>query len=238
MADWFTFAGVKSTGLGIYVQEFPDFTFPAERATFKPVPGRSGSLTLLEGDTVYDDITLSVECFVRDLTNIDAIGAWLRGRGALILGTVPDRYYDARVINQIEFAKVLRGHEHRTLTVNFRCHPFRYIYPAATDVVMTVSGTTIQNTGNVPSEPIIDVEGTGDITLTVGGDTFIITGLTDEIIIDSPKQTCYDTVGTTNLSGIFSNVDLKWPTLPVGTSAISWTGTVTKVTVTPNWRCL
>ena len=66
MQDWFEWNGVRSTDYGIYVTEQPPPTIPSERATFTNVPGRSGSLTKLEGDYVYDDIVLSCTCVESD----------------------------------------------------------------------------------------------------------------------------------------------------------------------------
>lgn len=134
MANWFSFAGVTSTGKGVYVQDFPPATLPEERAEFVDVPGRSGSLTVLEGDAVYDDIILTINCYVRDLSQLDAISAWLRGSGELVLGNMPDRYYVARCVNQIEIAKLLRASGHRTFAAVFRCQPYRYAYPAAAPI--------------------------------------------------------------------------------------------------------
>ena len=65
MADWFDFAGVRSTTRGVYVQEYPPLT-RCPRNARNSSPFRGGNLTLLEGDAVYDDIVLSVDCFVRD----------------------------------------------------------------------------------------------------------------------------------------------------------------------------
>lgn len=129
MANWFQFNGTLSTSLGVYVQAFPPITLPEERVKFEPIPGRSGSLTLLEGDDVYDDIVLSVSCYIRDDTSLDAITAWLRGAGSLVLGNAPTRYYKARCVNQVELAKVLRGRQYRTFAAVFRCAPYRYVYP-------------------------------------------------------------------------------------------------------------
>ena len=57
MMDWFEWNGVRCTQYGIHVLEQPSITIPSERVTFTDVPGRSGSLTQLEGDDVYDDIS-------------------------------------------------------------------------------------------------------------------------------------------------------------------------------------
>lgn len=232
MADWFDFAGTRSTALGVYVQEFPPVTLPEERVEFKPVPGHSGSLARLEGDAVYNDVVLSIDCWVRDLSNLEQIAAWLHGRGALVLGNVPNRYYDARCVNQIELTKVLRGREHRTFPAVFRCKPYRYVYPAPAVITKTVSGQTVTNPGNVEAEPLIVVTGSGDISLTIGAKTMQIAGLASKITIDVAAGLAYN--GTVNLTGSLTG---DWPmTIPPGTSMVSWTGSVTKVEITPGWR--
>ena len=64
MNDWFEWNGVKCTDYGIYVTEQPPPTIPEERVTFTEVPGRSGSLTTLEGDYVYEDMVLTATCVI------------------------------------------------------------------------------------------------------------------------------------------------------------------------------
>jgi phage-related protein len=81
--DWFSWNGVRCTEYGIRVSEQPPITIPAERATFTNVPGRSGNLTTLEGDDVYDDLVLTATCFIQDANRITEIAAWLKGSGTV-----------------------------------------------------------------------------------------------------------------------------------------------------------
>ncbi len=232
MADWFDFNGTRSTALGVYVAEYPPVTLPEERVEFKQPLGRSGSLALLEGDAVYNDVVLSIDCFVRDLSKIDQIAAWLRGRGALVLGNADNRYYDARCVNQLELAKIMRGHAHRSFAAVFRCQPYRYAYPAPATITKTVSGQTITNSGNVDAEPLIVVTGSGDVTLTIGAKTVQIAGLASKITIDVAAGLAYN--GAVNLTGSLTG---DWPlTIPPGINAVSWVGDVTKIEITPAWR--
>ena len=89
MRDSFTWNGVKSTAHGVHVTEQPDIIVPSERATFKTVAARSGSLTVLEADNVYDDFILSVDCAVSDLTKLHDIGGLAAGFGKLELPNSP-----------------------------------------------------------------------------------------------------------------------------------------------------
>ena len=156
MNDWFIWNGVKCTEYGIHVLEQPPMTIPAERATFTNIPGRSGSLTTLEGDAVYDDLLLTAQCLLPDPAKIPAVAAWLRGGGKVTFANRPGGFYHARIVNQIPFEKVLRGNSHRSFSVNFRCKPFWYQenVPAITVVE---SGAFITNPGTVASEPVVTV---------------------------------------------------------------------------------
>ena len=101
MKDWFSWNGVKCTEYGVYVLEQPPMTTPAERATFTNIPGRSGSLTTLEGDAVYDDLLLTAQCLLPDPAKIPAVAAWLRGGGKVTFANRPGGFYHARIVNQI-----------------------------------------------------------------------------------------------------------------------------------------
>ena len=224
--------GVKCTEYGIHVLEQPPITLPSERVTFTDVPGRSGSLTILEGEDVYDDMTLTAQCMASDLSKLTAVSPYLKGSGKVIFANRPDGYYYARIVNQIPFEKILRGHPHCSFDVNFRCKPFRYQADVA-DVTITASGATITNPGNIYSEPVITVYGSGDITLMVGTNIIELTGITNSITLDTPLMEAYK--DTTNLSSSMSG---GFPTLSPGQNAISWSGDVTKVVIQPNWRYL
>lgn len=232
MANSFSFAGVSSSVYGVYVQNFPPIITGEERVRFELVPGRSGSLTILEGENVYDDIILPIECFVRDLTYLDNITAWLHGSGDLILGNDTTRYYKAHCINQLELKKVLRVTAYRAFTAVFRCKPYRYVYPVPATVEYTSSPGSITNPGTADAEPTIIVTGAGDITLTIGAKTVQIAALASAITIDVAAGLAYN--GTTNLTGSLTG---DWPmTIPPGVNAVSWTGLVSKVEIAPNWR--
>jgi phage-related protein len=198
MANWFSFAGVTSTAKGVYVQDFPPATLPEERAEFVDVPGRSGSLTVLEGDAVYDDIILTINCYVRDLSQLDAISAWLRGSGELVLGNMPDRYYVARCVNQIEIAKLLRASGHRTFAVVFRCQPYRYIYPpvAAYALDATIKTVATQAGSGTPSPE--------NVRAISGKESVAVGRYGKNIFMPGPTQTANGITKTVNADGSIS----------------------------------
>ena len=232
MNDWFEWKGVKCTEYGIHVLEQPPITRPAERVTFTDVPGRSGSLTTLQGDDVYDDLTLTATCIIEDSSRIAEICGWLKGGGTVTFANRPGGFYYARVVNQIPFEKILRGNPHRSFAVNFRCKPFWY-QENVPEVTITTSGTFITNPGSVYSEPVITVYGSGEITLMVGTTIVELDGITDSITLDTMLMEAYK--GVTSMNDCMSG---DFPILTPGANAISWTGEVTKVVIQPNWRFL
>lgn len=232
MNDWFEWNGVRCTEYGVHVLEQPPLTMPSERATFTVVPGRSGSLTTLEGDDVYDDLVLTATCIIDDPERIPEICAWLKGGGTVTFANRQGGFYHARVVNQIPFDKILRGNPHRTFAVNFRCKPFWY-QSEVEPITLTASGTFITNPGTVASEPIITVYGSGEITLMVGATIVELSDITDSITLDTPLMEAY--TGMTSMNNCMSG---EFPVLEPGANAVSWTGNVSSVVIEQNWRYL
>ena len=232
MKDYFIWNGVDCRTYGIHVSEQPPITLPAERSTQTNVPGRPGSLTTLEGDDVYDDLLLTATCFITDTGRIGDIGRWLKGGGTVVFANRPGGHYKARIANQIPFEKILRGNPHCSFSVNFRCYPFWY-QDDVEDVTATAPATVLNNPGSVYAEPVLTVYGDGDITLMIGQQIVELEGISGSIVIDSVLKEAYKDSDLQNdrMSGEF-------PVLLPGGNAISWTGDVSRIVVTPNWRYL
>ncbi len=232
MAGWFRFKDVRSTDYGAYVSEYPAATIPEERVEFKPVPGRSGELTQLEGDAVYEDIILAFACYLADLSQRDLISAWLRGRGELELGNHPGRCYRARAVSQIELKKILRGRDARSFDAVFRCKPFQY--EVDPEPYRFTRPTTIANEGTLPASPILRVQGTGNVVLTVGARSVALDNMAGTVTIDCEAMTAYH-AGDTEARVSITLLDKGWPVLGLGDTRISWSGDVRLITMDANW---
>ena len=235
MKDYIIWKGINSRTVGITVTDLPEIILPEERVTFTDVPGLSGSLAQTEGVDVYKDITLAVKCYCPNPTTaaVAMIAGYFRGAGKLELPNRPDGYYEARVVNQISFTKILRGNLPRTFTVNFRCKPFLHLYSGETEQTVS-SGDFLHNPTDVQAKPLITIMGNGDITLLVGTQIIQLNGIENGIALDSELQEAYwESVLKNNcMTGEF-------PVLGEGNVAISWTGgTVSEVNVTPRWVSL
>ena len=232
MNDWFEWNGVRCTEYGIHVLEQPPLTVPSERTTSTDVPGRSGSLTTLEGDDVYDDMVLTATCLIANPSRISEIAAWLKGSGTVTFANREGGFYYARVVNQIPFEKVLRGNPHRSFSVNFRCKPFWYLSGVEL-IVLTASTGVFINPGSIASEPVLTVYGSGDITLMIGSQMIELKGIEGSITLNTELQEAYS-----GMSSMNSAVDGEFPTLPPGAVPYSWEGNVSRIEIQPNWRSL
>jgi len=181
----------------------PNIVIPKERVTFQSVPGRSGTLALLEGEYVYDDITIDLRCYIQDLKNITTIANWLRGHGKLVLPSTGKAYY-GRLANQISITQIMRGRKNRNFTITMRCEPFAYDTLSRSHTITDYSGgDIIYYGGTAPAKPRIIVNATGDFDLTVNGAVINVSSpdgqsSTDSsIIIDSDLMECMELDGVT-----------------------------------------
>lgn len=157
MADWFEWNGERCTDYGIHVGTQPDITIPAERSNAVTIPGMSGSLTTKEGKDVYDNIQISIPCFIENTDRIDDIVRWLRGSGKLVIPFREDGYYEARVTNQIPFSRIVKTLGFRTFSVTFDCKPFLNIISGLEKFKFS-DNSWIRNNYILDAIPVINVK--------------------------------------------------------------------------------
>ena len=223
---YFIFNNISSVDY-LMVNKLPNI-IKAEKDIEKiEVVGRDGFLT--EDNGSYKGIIKTVECTIFDLKDINFICSWLDGSSDVIFSNEPDKIYKATIINQIPFEKV--AVQFHSFIIQFDCQPHKYA--VTNDLITLTSNGTIVNTGTAPSNPIIKVFGSDTINLTINSKTIVLTNVVDYVTIDSDLMDCYkDTV----LKNNFMSGDL--PQLIVGNNTFSWSGTVTKIEVTGNFRYL
>jgi len=230
----FDFLGSNSyNDFGIKIKKRPLIPLAERNVTYTPIQGKSGSLTFDEN--TYKDITIAVDCYLvdNDLSeNIYNIKAWLSGgMGDLIFNFEDSRIYIAQVVNRIDIAQSLRVLG--SFTIMFNCKPFAYDYNSYYFPLTIFTATNMNNCGSYYCEPIITVNGTGNITLYVADQVVSLTNVVGSITLDSELQEAYkgDIPCNSQMSGEF-------PIFKVGYSLIHWTGTVSSISIQPNFRWL
>jgi len=233
---WFEFAGVSSTAKGLKLLALPDRPRAALRVPDEPpIPGRDGTLWLPED--AYDDIEISVRAQLLSTVTPASISAWLTGRGWLRFSDAPTRAYKARALAAYPYAHIGGCETRQTIEVTFTCHPCAYVYPIPS--VALTNGRIITNPGTRYAEPVITIVGSGDITLAIGTQTLVITGLTGgSITLDMEARVAFRELTDGSKVNLCPLVSGDWPLLiQPGSNAVSWTGAVSALTLdAANWR--
>nr|DAQ02635.1 MAG TPA: distal tail protein [Caudoviricetes sp.]DAQ11441.1 MAG TPA: distal tail protein [Caudoviricetes sp.] len=190
--------------------------------------GMNGIYRVLDGS--YKSYERTVSFYLPKLIDIsNIIEKFHDGKNEIEFGYQPGSLFYAEYIS----ASYHRNGPHAyTLEVKLLMQPFRY-QKNSEPVVLTSPGT-ITNLGSVYSEPIIDIEGSGDVSLTIGQKTMHLTVNTKATIdCRHGKQNIY------NATGVVQNTLRKrggFFEIPVGRNGVTFTGNVRKVTIKPNWR--
>ena len=153
---------------------------PEERVNHVQIPGRSGDLTETEGTDIFNSYIQTATILVKGGYRVREVYNWLKGSGYVTFSGEPDRKQAARIIGAITLNRHSYNLDWWTGEVQFYCQPLKQLL-AETPVTITSSGTSVRNNGDVTSRPMWKVTvatGKTSITLTAGGKTITVTGLT------------------------------------------------------------
>lgn len=210
------------------VTDFGEAEAAKPHAESVDVYGLNGSYRVLDGS--YESYERTISFYVPKLVDISTIVDKFQPKENVIefsyqLGSYFYADFSGATYNR-------NGMHAWKLEIKLEMQPFRY-QKSVESVVLTASGT-INNLGTIYSEPIIEIEGDGDISLTIGRKTMYLTIKTKATIdCRQGKQNIY------NATGAVQNTLRKrggFLEIPTGKIGVSFTGTVRKITIRPNWR--
>ena len=225
---YFIYKNISSLVMPIMINELPPITKATRDMNKIPIPGRDGFLT--EDFETHQGTIKSCECTILDITQIDQVLTWLDGPGEVIFSNQPDRKYQACIINQIPFNRFMRNKWYKFIII-FDCQPLPLMLNNPM-ITLTAPGS-IYNSGTYKSKPVMKIYGTGAIDLTINGSMIHLTNVVDYVTVDSVLVDAYKDTAPKN-----NDMIGDFPVLELGESLFSWSGTVTKVEITPNFRYL
>lgn len=213
---------------GIIINERPPMVRAERNVQEIEIQGRDGDLSIDDG--TYKPISFPFVCTLLDTSDLDSVLSWLDGYSDLVLSWQNDRSYKAKMINRIDITQSLKTLGEFPLL--FKAQPFGYSLENSV-ITLTTSPSALINVATKDSKPLIKVYGTGTIDLTINSNVIHLTNVVDYVSIDSELMDAYKDT-------LLKNSDMygDFPVLVVGNSMIGWTGTVTKIEITPNWRWL
>lgn len=252
MKPWFIWNDTDSRTLGIIIREYPPIVLPGERVEQITVPGRAGCLIRTQGEAIYEPYLKTFDIANASTADPQPITAWLRGSGTLIVGSEPEFAYEARVVKEAQMKRQFPGVW--AGSVGFLVQPFKRLAQQCRVTPIDLTGQnppttwSAANIGDVPAHPRITLTGSGEVSVTVNGDrgATIYVNLTGTdcagVVIDTDAMAVTDDTGTVNLNARTSITAAGFPGLwlPAGgaSSTISWSGTLSAVTIDPRWRWL
>lgn len=228
--NYFIFNEMHSDDIGVHILKLPGITRASERISSVTIPGRSGNLH--ESEKVFENYTKTVECLVAKGADIDRTASILRGSGEIIFSNEPEKVYRVTVINQIDIAYAAKTF--RNFLLQLDTHPFKFSSNPLDDEIIATSAVTFYNRGTFESEPIIEVFGSGTVTLMINGAQYKIKNIEGSVTINSEMMEVYK--DNENKNNDFEADE--FPIFQLGENTISWSGSVSKVVIQPNWRWL
>lgn len=216
------------------IAEAPSFERGRRKQTIYNIPGRSGSVVVQED--AWEDVPRPYIVWVGEDQNnslpelVDAFEAMLNSKkGYLRLSDnfEPDIYRLAYYSGGDGFTNQLLTVGQAT--INFTCKAQRFLVSGETAVEIQ-NGDTLSNPTRYDAKPLIHIEGSGTVTVSIGGKT-IEAEITDYINIDCEEMNAY----RQSAENMNNKVTGTFPTITPGSNSVAITGSVTKCEITPNW---
>lgn len=232
MRSYIFYNNQNSNDLELIIENTPEI--PSSNIIYKTIEIDGGeTLTKIIG---FSDITFKVDfAYFADreeyLMKKARIDSWLLSEANKYLTYSLDEFviYKVKQVsidNTTTTSRILRH-----FSVTFTCQGLKYM-ASGLEPLEVNNGATINNFGSYESKPLLKIYGSGNISVSIGGKSFTINNVSSYVSVDSEIKECYK--DSTNKGRDMTG---DWPVLPVGLNTISWTGNITKVEITPRWRC-
>lgn len=228
------YGGESSSDYGMVVAEAPTYERARRKQTIYTVPGRNGSVIFQQD--AWEDVPRSYKVWLSedDLTplvnKVDAFEAMLnsmKGYQRLEDNFEPDVFRLAYYSGGDDFSNSMT--QYGEATINFTCRAERFLKSGEAPVTV-MNGDQLVNPTRFTAKPLIHIEGSGTITVAIGGNT-ISASVTDYINIDCETMNAY------RLAAENKNSDISgtFPQIVPGVNTVGITGAPTLVTVVPRY---
>lgn len=225
--------GIDSDSIkGLLICELPPITKPKMRTSITKIDGRDGDII---DELGYESYVKNIKIGLTRNYDLDMIMKYFTGKGDLVLSNESDKVYKCNIVDKVDYEKLLRF---KTATVKFYTQPYKYLKDEEKTILSITNETSIKvvNQGLEISRPIFILKGSGKVSISINNSTIFDYTFPDdesEVIIDSINEEAY-------FEGIYKNRNMlgSFPILEVGENIVSWSGTLTNITIEPKSRWL
>ena len=233
MRNYIILNGVNSNTItGLLISTLPPITKPKIRTQTEEIDGRDGDIVTKLGYSAYDK---EFEIGLYGDFDINKVISYFNSEGTVVFSNEEDKYYNYQILDQIDYEKLIRF---KTATIRMHVQPFKYPTTEAT-VTLTTGDNTVNNIGNIYSKPVINIEGSGTITIGLNGVQIFDIDMSNasKITIDITKLEAYNPDNSQLLNRIVTG-DYSLFKLQSGSNTITLEGTITSATITGYTRWL
>lgn len=220
------FNGNRSLNLNLFLEKYPSIPIATEEYEEVLVEGRSGNLIINKETYPDKKIPFTFTILSPQIEiDFDLVYEWLTDieDNRLIFGR-NDRCYRVKKVIFSNLQKEFRSIGQ--FDVIFLCEPFTQELEKTVHEIIT-SGFKVNYDGNAPGDVLIKIYGSGNIQLTINGETMQINNIIDYVEIDSYLMQVRNQDGTSKDDDTLGDFIL----FTKGENIISYTGTVTKLIV-------
>lgn len=228
---------IPSTDYGIKIYSSNILSSPSKNIEFIDIEGRkNGSLSIDKG---YEDFTLILECALVSEMDESMSDLARRAKKYLLSGTNcklytsedTEFYLIGTYSSDIDIEEAIENFG--LFQAQFRCKPYRFSNDE-TSIEITEQNTVINNQ-YYETSPVIDIDGSGDITLKINSQELILKNIEDSITIDCNKMNAEKVSSLGTLVNQNQKMYSDFPVLEEGENIISWTlgtdATLTKLII-------
>lgn len=197
-----------------------------EQVELIEIEGRSG--TLVDRYGTHHSYEREMQLANIREENVAGINKWLSGRGILRTSVDPHGYFYADIIG--ELTREWIGCQSHYISTTFLVEPYFYLDTGSHPIEIT-SSKQLSNLGTIEAEPLITVYGNGNGEIHINDKTIQLTGLTSHLTIDSRMLHVHK-------DGLPAGrvMSGEFPVLEEGTNIVSFSGGITRLSLTPRWR--
>ena len=214
---------------GLLICDLPPITVPKIKTNVISIDGKDGDIIEKLG---YESYTKTLSIALTRNYDGDEVINYFSGEGKLILSNESDKYYNAQIIDNIDFDRLINF---KTAKVKFYVQPYKF--KLNEEKVTGTNELAVTNAGYIDSLPKVTIVGSGNIDFKLNNTTIFSLELgteTETIIIDSTLEEAY------GIDGVLKNNKMvgDFPKLASGINTVILTGTVTSAVIEPNSRWL
>lgn len=224
-----TFKNVVSSDIGIMINRVVVPPSSVEDYQMISIPGRQEPLR--SDLKTRQPIMITAEATIVEDNMLRQIYSTFQDTGKLIISTESDKYYNAsaQVITPDNIARYMNK-----ITLGFECQPFAYAVDNEPIDLKNegLNAASIEIGGSYYCQPIYQITGSGNITLSVNSASlFTLYNVDGYVTVDTALMMCHK-------NGLHVKSSGKLPFMSPGMNYLSWSSNVTKMEVTKNERWL